>query len=56
MSDTKGPSTPTDEERDEALDDTFPASDPISIGGSTGPGDGQKPDTLEDNVSEGHPS
>ncbi len=28
-----------DVERDEALDDTFPASDPVSIGGSTGPED-----------------
>ena len=26
-------------ERDDALDDTFPASDPVAIGGSTGPED-----------------
>jgi hypothetical protein len=29
----------TDQQRDEALDETFPASDPPSTGGSTGPGD-----------------
>ncbi len=28
-----------DVERDDALDDTFPASDPVAIGGSTGPED-----------------
>ena len=55
VSDTQHPSAP-DEDRDDALDDTFPASDPISIGGSTGPSDGQPPDTLEENDSEGHPS
>ena len=55
MSDTTGPG-PEDEDRDDALEDTFPASDPISIGGSTGPEDTQPPDTLEENESEGHPS
>ena len=29
----------TDAQRDEALDESFPASDPPSIGGSTGPND-----------------
>ena len=56
MSDTQTPGVPDDEHRDDALDDTFPASDPISIGGSTGPEDGQPPDTLEDNATGGHPS
>ncbi len=42
MSGTKD--TPTEREsveqdRDEALEDTFPASDPPSTGGSTGPDD-----------------
>ena len=42
MSGTKqedGESEKEDVERDEALDDTFPASDPVAIGGSTGPED-----------------
>ena len=47
MSGSQTPATPPnpeeEEDRDEALDDTFPASDPISIGGSTGPDD-----TLEE--------
>ncbi len=49
MSDTTTPTISPDPEkeeeadRDDALDDTFPASDPISIGGSTGPDD-----TLEE--------
>jgi hypothetical protein len=30
-----------DAERDEALEDTFPASDPPATGGSTGPEDTQ---------------
>ncbi len=37
-----------DEERDEALEDTFPASDPPAIGGVTGPGDKEPEDTLEE--------
>ena len=42
-----------DVERDEALEDTFPASDPPALGGITGPEDmrpeeRQPPDTLED--------
>ena len=28
-----------EEDRDEALEDTFPASDPVAVGGSTGPED-----------------
>lgn len=36
-----------DEDRDDALEDTFPASDPISIGGSTGPGDTKPADTAK---------
>lgn len=39
MSDTKPDESETDQDRDEALEDTFPASDPPSIGGSTGPED-----------------
>ncbi len=31
--------TEQDEDRDEALEDTFPASDPPAVGGSTGPED-----------------
>ncbi len=56
VSETQSPEIPKEEHRDDALDDTFPASDPISIGGSTGPEDAQPPDTLEDNPSAGHPS
>ena len=41
---TTGPSE--DEARDDALEDTFPASDPPAIGGSTGPG--PSPDRLEE--------
>ena len=46
MSGSQTPTPPDpaeDKDRDEALDDTFPASDPISTGGSTGP-----EDTLEE--------
>ena len=39
-------------DRDEALDDTFPASDPPAIGGSTGPAPAQPDDTLEDKPPE----
>ncbi len=41
MDDEKKPAEPatTEEKIDEVMDDTFPASDPPSIGGSTGPGD-----------------
>ena len=31
----------TEEQRDEALKESFPASDPPSTGGSTGPNDGK---------------
>ncbi len=41
-SQTTGPTE--DEALDDALEDTFPASDPPSIGGSTGP----SPDRLEE--------
>jgi len=40
MSDTTKRQT-EDEELDEALKDTFPASDPPAVGGATGPGDGK---------------
>ncbi len=39
MSGTQDDKKIEDEERDEALDETFPASDPVAIGGSTGPED-----------------
>jgi len=43
MSDTIVPAaddeSPEEEHVDEALEDTFPASDPPSTGGSTGPND-----------------
>ena len=40
MDDTKRDAPETIEEKvDEAVEDTFPASDPPSIGGSTGPND-----------------
>jgi hypothetical protein len=39
MSGTKTDEQRQDAERDEALEDTFPASDPPATGGSTGPGD-----------------
>lgn len=39
MSGTQQDKAEQDEDRDEALEDTFPASDPPAIGGSTGPGD-----------------
>ncbi len=41
MSGTKQDAGESEEEieRDDALDDTFPASDPIAVGGSTGPED-----------------
>ena len=48
MSDTQKIETEEDEERDDALEDTFPASDPIAVGGSTGPDDAPGPDTLEE--------
>ena len=40
---TTAPDPEEDQDRDAALDDTFPASDPIATGGSTGP-----EDTLEE--------
>jgi hypothetical protein len=45
-----GTGSTEDEERDEALEHTFPASDPPAIGGSTGPLDTptQPPDRLEE--------
>ena len=51
MEDDKKPEAPmtTEEKIDDTVDDTFPASDPPSVGGSTGPGDtsttGPKTDT-----------
>ncbi len=51
MSGTQKIETEEDEDRDEALDETFPASDPIAIGGSTGPDDAPGPDTLEERPS-----
>ena len=42
MSDTKEPAghdVEEEEKVDDALEDTFPASDPPSTGGSTGPND-----------------
>ena len=39
MSGTKQEKQVEDEERDDALEDTFPASDPVAVGGSTGPED-----------------
>ena len=41
MADEKKPDEPmtTEEKIDDAVDDTFPASDPPSVGGSTGPED-----------------
>ena len=56
MSDIRNAGPEREEDRDDALDDTFPASDPVAIGGSTGPDDAKTPDTLEENESEGHPS
>ncbi len=48
MSDTQKIDAEEDEDRDEALEDTFPASDPVAIGGSTGPDDPPRADTLEE--------
>ena len=48
MSGTQKTETAEDEDRDEALEDTFPASDPVATGGSTGPDDPPQPDTLEE--------
>jgi hypothetical protein len=42
VSDTTSPAgveAPEEEKVDEALEDTFPASDPPATGGSTGPND-----------------
>jgi hypothetical protein len=39
MSGTQEEKKAEDEERDEALEETFPASDPVAIGGTTGPED-----------------
>ena len=48
MNDTPKRDTEEDEDRDEALEGTFPASDPVAIGGATGPDDAPGPDTLEE--------
>ncbi len=39
MSGTKQEQTEEDADRDDVLEDTFPASDPPAVGGSTGPED-----------------
>ncbi len=39
MSGTKQDQTEEDADRDDVLEDTFPASDPPAVGGSTGPED-----------------
>ncbi len=41
MSGTTQDQTEEDADRDDVLEDTFPASDPPAVGGSTGPEDGR---------------